>query len=488
MKKIKQEKDVAIGDMEESTREQVQELRRQIEDRQKDIMMLKSKISTMDSEVEHGEQRRHEQLNKILELENDKRLFSQTKSAIERDLKEKERKVESFDEKYKKLDEENSKYLDQVRDLNQKIRNVEKEKFDTSLQNEEIARKLRDTERKVRDIERKGASQSEAELKLGEIQTDLDDKLRANRRLTENLDKSQEKTLLLEEELRKVKGTVKESENRKGQEARRRDQLELELQAKTEVLNQANDKISELEDLLHEKSISKSTLDRENVRLLESLEDESQIKVNAENRVEKLQEQLSVADDRYKGLAVKLEGISGGKPIPDLQPEIDRLRKQMEEKGRHLTQAEARVARIQRELDAQRQQLPESDMETRQKIKNLKRTVEEEKQRNLQLQEQLRLQEMNAIEGQAELVQGDQRTLDRELTRLRRQMDDRDRKIAAAEETIYKQKEVIEELNNIQKQSEDAAMNEMHGYMSDTRSQFENMRKQLREKQEENAK
>jgi hypothetical protein len=56
---------------------------------------------------------------------------------------------------------------------------------------------------------------------------------------------------MLEDELKKMKGTVKESENRKGQEARRRDQLELELQAKTEVLNQANDKISDLAVSLH---------------------------------------------------------------------------------------------------------------------------------------------------------------------------------------------------------------------------------------------
>ena len=52
---------------------------------------------------------------------------------------------------------------------------------------------------------------------------------------------------------------------------------------------------------------------------------------------------------------------------------------------------------------------------------------------------------------------------------------------------ICKQKEVIEELTDIQKQSEDMAMNEMHGYMSDTKQQFENMRKKLKEKEIECA-
>ena len=80
LKKIKQEKDVAIGDMEEATREQVQELRRQIEDRQKDIQGLKAKIGTMENEVEHEGQRRAEQLNKILELENEKRLYTQSRA------------------------------------------------------------------------------------------------------------------------------------------------------------------------------------------------------------------------------------------------------------------------------------------------------------------------------------------------------------------------------------------------------------------------
>ena len=91
----------------------------------------------------------------------------------------------------------------------------------------------------------------------------------------------------------------------------------------------------------------------------------------------------------------------------------------------------------------------------------------------MQLQEQLRMAEMKAIEGHAEILQGDQRTLDREVARLRRQVEEKERKVAAAEETIYKQKEVIEELNNIQKQSEDAAMNEMAGYMTGTTNIFD---------------
>ena len=62
-----------------------------------------------------------------------------------------------------------------------------------------------------------------------------------------------------------------------------------------------------------------------------------------------------------------------------------------------------------------------------------------------------------------------------------------DRKILNAEEMICKQKEVIEELTDIQKQSEDAAMNEMHGYMSDTKHQFETMRKKLKDKEIECA-
>ena len=129
--------------------------------------------------------------------------------------------------------------------------------------------------------------------------------------------------------------------------------LELELQAKTEVLNQANDKISELEDLLHERTCAKTSLEREHNRITEALEDERQTRENAENRVEKLQEQLSVADDRYSGLAAKLEGMSGGKVI-DLAPELEKMKRQLDEKSRHLAQAEARVARIQREMEASR--------------------------------------------------------------------------------------------------------------------------------------
>ena len=51
-------------------------------------------------------------------------------------------------------------------------------------------------------------------------------KIRSNRRLTGNLDKITKKHDMLKHDLKKMKGTVQESENRKGQEARRRDQRE----------------------------------------------------------------------------------------------------------------------------------------------------------------------------------------------------------------------------------------------------------------------
>ena len=98
-------------------------------------------------------------------------------------------------------------------------------KYALGLKFEELTRKLRDTERKVRELERKGSHQTEYEAKVAEMQAEIDEKVRQNRRLTENLDKTTERFEIVEEELKKLKGTVKESESRKGQEARRRDQL-----------------------------------------------------------------------------------------------------------------------------------------------------------------------------------------------------------------------------------------------------------------------
>merc|ERR1712176_66952 len=209
---------------------------------------------------------------------------------------------------------------------------------------------------------------------------------------------------------------------------------------------------------------------------------------NAENRVEKLQEQLSVADDRYSGLASKLEGMSGGKVI-DLAPELEKMKRQLDEKSRHLAQAEARVARIQREMEASRSfgATQEVDHEMRSKIKHLQSQLDQEKNRADDLHEQLRLQEIRNIEGHAQLVEGDRRVFEREITKMRTIIAEKERKILNAEEMICKQKEVIEELTDIQKQSEDMAMNEMHGYMSDTKQQFENMRKKLKEKEIECA-
>ena len=150
-----------------------------------------------------------------------------------------------------------------------------------------------------------------------------------------------------------------------------------------------------------------------------------------------------MADERYSGLATKLEGISGGKVV-DLAPELEKMKRQLDEKSRHLAQAEARVARIQRELEASRLELPsllclskltsinysiiiqrsfgaaqEADHEMRSKIKNLQAQLDQEKNRADDLHEQMRIQEIRNIEGQAQLVEGDQRVFEREISKMR---------------------------------------------------------------------
>ena len=51
-------------------------------------------------------------------------------------------------------------------------------------------------------------------------------------------------------------------------------------------------------------------------------------------------------------------------------------------------------------------------------------------------------------------------------------MMEKDRRIQTAQDLICKQKEVIGELTDIQKQSGITAMDERHGYMNDTKTQF----------------
>ena len=55
----------------------------------------------------------------------------------------------------------------------------------------------------------------------------------------------------------------------------------------------------------------------------------------------------------------------------------------------------------------------------RSKIKHLQSQLDQEKNRADDLHEQLRLQEIRNIEGHAQLVEGDQRVFDREITKMR---------------------------------------------------------------------
>ena len=95
----------------------------------------------------------------------------------------------------------------------------------------------------------------------------------------------------------------------------------------------------------------------------------------------------------------------------------------------------------------------------------------------------MRLQEIRNIEGQAQLVEGDHKVFKRELAmQMRNIMMEKDRRIQTTEDLICKQKKIIEELTDIQKQSEHGAMTERHGYMNDTKTQLKNMRKKLKDK------
>ena len=76
------------------------------------------------------------------------------------------------------------------------------------LKFEELTRKLRDSERKIRELERKGSHQAEYEAKVAEMQAEIDEKIRQNRRLTENLDKTTERFEIAEEELKRMKARV----------------------------------------------------------------------------------------------------------------------------------------------------------------------------------------------------------------------------------------------------------------------------------------
>ena len=78
------------------------------------------------------------------------------------------------------------------------------------LKFEEITRKLRDSERKIRELERKGSHQAEYEAKVAEMQAEIDEKIRQNRRLTENLDKTTERFEIAEEELKRMKARLQD--------------------------------------------------------------------------------------------------------------------------------------------------------------------------------------------------------------------------------------------------------------------------------------
>ena len=130
------------------------------------------------------------------------------------------------------------------------------------------------------------------------------------------------------------------------------------------------------------KALSKSTFHRDHARISKALEDERQIRNNAENRIKKLQEKFEVVDKRYKELLLINLDSDG--------TEIEKLKKQLEEKSGQLAQAEAR---IQRELEATKSFTPDTDNETRQSIRN--------------------------IEGQAELVEAHQKTFDREQSKMK---------------------------------------------------------------------
>ncbi|XP_076809692.1 uncharacterized protein LOC143452557 isoform X2 [Clavelina lepadiformis] len=519
-------------ELDKSKRNHAQELaqtHQELEEAKRAVASSEKNIKDLEEEIRTWEERYETAAGESLELEKQRRNLSHLASEAQKEAGEKAKALSKAEEKLQRIDDLLQEAEERAESLSDQLRNTERKRKEAELECQDAQARLADKERELKDAEKRIQRFQDETEKSNDVDEekrqaliDLEDsrreaeegKARARNQLEElqrRLNDEEEKVDLLQDRLNQsdsaLRKELERSQEVEDEKESLRDALDDargELEDKRKAFDQAQEAIRKIEQKMRQYETShdqrtslleKLTADKEKaLEKVNDLQQEVKEKRNEMENVEQLmygsQQDAEVAQNRCQELEDEL--LQNNREIDQLRKIVEELRADVAENLQERNKAKDNCDSLKKQVELLQQEMKERSDWSNKKRKELQSEidsvetdlksaeddlskVQEEKK---DLEEKLAALETHGMEQQKDTEQ----SLRREVQQLRDTLDEKTQQVYSAEDTIYRQKEVIEELTAIQQTTEKASLEQMDAYMAESEKQFEQLKSHLQEK------
>ncbi|XP_076809698.1 uncharacterized protein LOC143452557 isoform X7 [Clavelina lepadiformis] len=528
-------------ELDKSKRNHAQELaqtHQELEEAKRAVASSEKNIKDLEEEIRTWEERYETAAGESLELEKQRRNLSHLASEAQKEAGEKAKALSKAEEKLQRIDDLLQEAEERAESLSDQLRNTERKRKEAELECQDAQARLADKERELKDAEKRIQRFQDETEKSNDVDEekrqaliDLEDsrreaeegKARARNQLEElqrRLNDEEEKVDLLQDRLNQsdsaLRKELERSQEVEDEKESLRDALDDargELEDKRKAFDQAQEAIRKIEQKMRQYETShdqrtslleKLTADKEKaLEKVNDLQQEVKEKRNEMENVEQLMygsqqdsassssdDEAEVAQNRCQELEDEL--LQNNREIDQLRKIVEELRADVAENLQERNKAKDNCDSLKKQVELLQQEMKERSDWSNKKRKELQSEidsvetdlksaeddlskVQEEKK---DLEEKLAALETHGMEQQKDTEQ----SLRREVQQLRDTLDEKTQQVYSAEDTIYRQKEVIEELTAIQQTTEKASLEQMDAYMAESEKQFEQLKSHLQEK------
>ncbi|XP_078483221.1 uncharacterized protein LOC104265795 isoform X3 [Ciona intestinalis] len=509
----------------ERTKDEISELKAELVSSQRNVEDLEDELKTYESRYEAA-------ASESMELERLRRQATQAAGDAQHEAAEKSRSLNKAEDKMNKLEEQLSEAESRLDDLAQNLRESERHRKDAENRFHEVAVVLEGKEKELKEASKKmGRLHDELERSndvSGETKETLKNLKKLREEVQEEVSASREEINVLEEQLHDAEDKidqlehqlsdsesdlsaarkkVDQAEKEKKEAQRQLEDVFAEMDDRTRALDQAQEAIGNIDHKMreyersHEKTTSKLHRMKSDKDMAQRTVDELQQQVKdtgkeiqeAENLIEIARREADNAERKCEELEDNVKRKE--EELRAIQEEMEEVKSENEEKERVKKKAEEKYAQAQKQVEALESELKDRGDYWMRKKEELEREVQELEAELKVSEDDLEKTEIEKIELERKLNEMEERevgekkkadsVMKKEMQKLRDSLDEKTQQVFAAEDTIYRQKEVIEEMTSLQRKAEQSSMEQMESFMCESDKQFENLKSHLQERNEQ---
>nr|CAB3243204.1 ELKS/Rab6-interacting/CAST family member 1-like [Phallusia mammillata] len=522
-------------ELDKAKRNHVQELKRvqdELKEANSNLNSTERMVSTLEQELRDYESRYEHAAAESMELERQRRMAANQAVEAQNEARDRARGLARAEERLRKAEEDLTEAEERYENLTNQLRESERRRKDAEVTCSDVTSRLDVKEREldaanklikklngemnnashVSDEARRALvdleeSRKDANEEANLLRSELED-------LRRRLQEEEEKVELLRRRLEETDGALRHEHNKANQAEHARDKVTQELnQSRAELaerinaLQQTHDSIVDMKHKLTDyeasrnqtsSNLSDAEVDKkEAIDTLQRLTDELH---DTRRELRKTEDALAEAEQQFQSTREQVEELqedleSERRKNKLLKKEVEQLKDQIDDQNQEKKKTEDKkealenqVSLLQDELkqraDWSDKKVSEMKDEIKKLEKDLKRAEEELERSEMEkdrLEDKLSKIETDGVEEQKE----NDAALRKEMQQLRDTLDDRTQQVYAAEDTIYRQKEVIEELTSLQQTAEKSSLEQMEAYMGESDKQFEQLKSLLQERSEQ---